>query len=146
MIGMRACTVAVSIVLASFLVALSAAPAYALWTIRTVVNKTDQIVSVSIPVYAGATKTSQNMVVTGSLVVAIPGHGVVSFQDKGHNTLCRHPYWGVAITYNAQQWGFFYDGAGTIDMTINADGSLTFVAGPGGQVVNGSGSPKCSVP
>lgn len=140
---MRVPALAISVTLACLLVGFLAASAHALWSIRSLVNHTDQILSLSIPIYPGGAKDSQNMLISGNLVVAIPGHGVVSFQDKGHNTPCERPHWGVAISYNDQNWGFFYDGGGTIDVTINADGSLALVPGPAGQIVVGTGPPKC---
>lgn len=117
-------------------------PAWANYQIRTLANNTNQIVSISFPVGPGGRSSSS--FVSGNMVVAIPGKGIVSFRDMGHNTPCSRPYWGVAIKYKTQQWGFFYDGGGTIDMTINADGSVAFAAGPAGIVVNGSGPPPCT--
>jgi hypothetical protein len=123
-------------------VAAMASPAFANYQIRTLTNNTDQIAAISFPVGPGG--RSSSTFVNGDMVVAIPGKGIVIFRDQGHNTPCSRPYWGVSIKYNDQQWGFFYDGGGTIDMTINADGSLAFVAGPAGVIVNGSGPPQCT--
>ena len=116
----------------------------ALWQIRTLTNKTKEIASISIPVGPGATKQSSKLGVSGDLVVAIPGNGLMTFKDMGHNTPCSRPYWGVSINYQGKYWGLFYDGGGTIDVTINADGTASFTAGPAGQIVQGSGPPICS--
>jgi hypothetical protein len=120
----------------------SAEPACANWSIRTLTNHTGQIISVDYPVPPGARRTYGDLGVGGDAVVAIPGFGVVTFEDTGHKPYCG-PYWSVAITYNGSQWGMFYDGGGTVDMIVNADGTLGFTPGPGTQVVSGTGPPVC---
>jgi hypothetical protein len=114
-------------------------PASANYRIRTLTNLTNQTVSISFPIGPNGGRGSSTFV-SGDMIVAIPGQGIVTFRDMGHNTRCAHPYWGVSIKYKDQQWGFFYDGGGELDMTINANGSLAF---PAGLIVNGSGPPPC---
>ena len=118
--------------------------AAALWQLSKLTNNSNQIISFSLPLAAGATVTNANAMVRGDLGVVVPGQGVVTFIDKGHNTPCSRPYWGVEITFNDKKWGFFYDGGGTVSMTVNDNGTVSFVAGPAGQIVVGSGPPRCS--
>ena len=117
--------------------------AAAVWQLSKLTNNSNQIISFSLPLTAGATVTSDKAMVRGDLGVVVPGQGVVTFIDKGHNTRCNRPYWGVEITFNDKHWGFFYDGAGTIEMTVNDNGTVSFVAGHAGQVVVGSGPARC---
>lgn len=118
-------------------------PASATWAIRTLTNQTNQTLGVSYPIGPGG-RLGSNTMSGGDAVIAVPGHGIVTFKDMGHNTPCSRPYWGVAIKYKGQQWGLFYDGGGTVDVTINADGSLSMVGGPASVVVAGSGPPPCT--
>lgn len=120
-----------------------ALPADANWSIRSLTNKTNQTISISIPFGPNETRQQSGYMVRGNIAVVIPGQGPVLFLDKGHNTNCGRPYWGVAVSYQNQTWGIFYDGDGTVDMTVNADGSIAFAPGPATQVVNGSGGPQC---
>lgn len=113
------------------------------WSISTLTNHTNQVISVNYPVTAGGQR-GYGVVTGGDAAVSIIGFGLVYFQDKGPNTKCPGaPYWWVSITYNGAEWGMFYDGNGSVAMTVNADGSLSFTPGPATQVVQGSGPPSC---
>ncbi len=136
--GMR--LIAKTTVFIAIFVAAATAPAMANYQLRSLTNHTNQIVGISFPVGPGGRGSST--FISGDMVVAIPGNGIVSFTAKGHDGPCEHPYWHIALTYKDQQWGFFYDGEGYVDMTINADGSLAFGAA-NGVIVNGSGPPAC---
>lgn len=127
---------------------LTANPCWALWNIDTLVNKWKSPVLVGVPFATGtSSNVGDGLAARGNLVLGIPGQGDVFFEDKGHNTPCSRPYWGVSITYNDQQWGFYYDGGGRINVSINDDGSVSFApASEGSQVVIGSGPPVCRLP
>jgi hypothetical protein len=120
-----------------------AGPASANWSIGTITNRTQQTISVSMPIAPGQTGTAAGYSVRGNLAIVVPGQGPILFLDKGHNSPCSRPYWGVAVTYQTQKWGIFYDGGGTFDVTVNADGSISFTPGPNTQVVSGTGPPQC---
>jgi len=84
------------------------------------------------------------MRIRGNLVIEKIGYSSIIFADKGHNTNCEYPHWGVSIIYNDQNWGFFYDGHGLIDITINKDGTVSFKAASlGSRLITGDGKPKC---
>jgi hypothetical protein len=114
------------------------------WSLRTIVNKSNQIASVSVPIAPGATVPGNFAQRRGDIAVIVPGQGPIVFLDQGHNTPCDRPYWGVSVSFKKQTWGFFYDGDGTLDLTINADGTISLAAGPAGQVVAGNGPPQCT--
>jgi len=116
---------------------------YASWTLRTILNNSNQIAAVSFPISAGGTVGTNNLLARGDAAVVVPGQGPIVFLDKGHNTQCTRPYWGVSVSYKNQTWGFFYDDNGTVDLTINPDGTIQLVAGAGGQVIPGNGAPQC---
>jgi hypothetical protein len=107
------------------------------------------MVTVSIPFPTGETaNVAGSLPNRGDLALIVMGHGVIMFRDIGHQNIpCGRPYWGVEITYNDQKWGFFYDGGGRIDVTINADGSVAFAVAAGqassAQIVQGDGPPIC---
>ncbi|HXI12102.1 MAG TPA: hypothetical protein VNM92_05595 [Thermoanaerobaculia bacterium] len=114
------------------------------WSLRKIVNNSNQIASVSVPISPGATVPGNFVQTRGDIAVIVPGQGPIVFRDQGHNSPCSRPYWGVSVTFKKETWGFFYDGGGTVDLTINSDGTITLSPGPAGQVVVGNGPPQCS--
>jgi len=123
---------------------LASASAWANWSLRSLTNNYGQIVSISLPFAPGESRQSDKYLVRGNMAVVVPGQGAIIFTDKGHNTPCSRPYWGVLIEYLDKKWGFYYDGEGTVDLKVNADGSIALTPGPAGQIVPGGGPPKCS--
>jgi hypothetical protein len=116
------------------------------WTIGQLVNNSGQPVTISVPIGPGTVNgVSSQLATRGNLAVIVLGTGAAVFTDQGHNTPCSRPYWGVKIEYGSQTWGFFYDGGGVVNMTVNADGSVAFAgASNPSQVVVGSGPPRCT--
>jgi hypothetical protein len=127
--------------------AILCSPANALWNLNKLTNNSGQLVTISVPFPTGVANGVGNQLATrGDMAVTILGTGAVMFTDQGHNTNCSRPYWGVKITYGDKTWGFFYDGGGLVDMSIAADGTVTFTASSeGSQVVVGNGPPTCRV-
>ena len=121
------------------------ASALANWQIRQVINNSPQPVTFSVPIGRGTTSNVPGLAQTrGDAVLMIPARGALIFRDIGHAFSCGRPYWGVAITYGGQKWGFFYDGGGAIDVTVATDGGVSFApASQGSQIVNGDGPPRC---
>ncbi|MEQ8335137.1 hypothetical protein [Nisaea sp.] len=120
-------------------------PSWALWSIGKLTNNWGETITFTLPVGSGSYSPVGEMLARrGDLAIVVPGSGVIYFEDKGHNTPCSRPYWGVKITFKKQVWGFFYDGGGLVDVTIDAQGNPSFVAASGGsQVVVGDGPPRC---
>lgn len=115
------------------------------WHIRQVVNNSSQPVTFSVPIGRGTSPNVSALAQTrGDAVLMIPARGALVFRDIGHAFPCGRPYWGVAISYGGQKWGFFYDGDGALDVTVAADGGVSFApASQGSQIVNGDGPPRC---
>jgi hypothetical protein len=126
-------------------VLLTVPSAHANWNIGKLVNNSGQPVTVSVPFDPGTTDSASSKLTNPiNLSVNVLSTGAVVFTNQGHNTNCGAPYWGVKIVYGTQTWGFFYDGFGLVNMTVNADGSVAFSGGSNpSQVVVGSGPPKC---
>jgi hypothetical protein len=126
-------------------VALITTTAHGLWNIGQLTNNSGQPVTISVPFGPGTVAGLPNQLSNrGNLAVIVLGTGAVVFTDQGHNTPCSRPYWGVKIEYGTQTWGFFYDGNGLVNMTVNADGSVSFAPGSNpSQVVVGNGPPQC---
>lgn len=125
--------------------AIAPAPAWANWRIRQVVNNSGQPLTYALPVGTGSTPDIGNLSLTrGDVAIVIPSRGVLRFRDIGHAFPCGQPYWGVAISLEDRNWGFFYDGGGVVDLTVAADGSVTLTpVSQGSQVVDGNGPPRC---
>lgn len=127
---------------------LLASPCLALWNIGKLTNNWKTTVLVGVPVTTGThSDLAGSLPNRGNLVLSIPGQEDVIFIDKGHNTNCSRPYWGVAISYDRQEWGFYYDGEGRVDVIVDQEGTVSFeAASEGSQVVVGSDQPTCRVP
>lgn len=127
---------------------LLANPSLALWNIGKLINNWKTTVLVGVPVTTGThNEIAGSLPNRGNLVLSIPGQEDVIFIDKGHNTNCSRPYWGVAISYDRQEWGFYYDGEGRVNVIVDQEGNVSFeAASEGSQVVVGSGHPTCRVP
>ena len=119
---------------------------FGLWGINTLTNNSEVPVHVKKTYTQGEYKDlSSKIGINGNVFIEVVGYGAIYFKDMGHNTDCEYPHWGVSISYNDQTWGFYYDGGGLIDVTINEDGTATFKAVSGGsQLIKGDGKPKCS--
>lgn len=130
-------------VLAAAGMVLAAQPASANWYIQNLTNHSGQEVTLLIPINEGQTKARANISMGGNIAIQIPGRGIVKFKDTRHRPAPCGPYWSVAITYNAQQWTMYYDGDGLVDVTLNADGSVTLRGVNGAQIVDGDRGPVC---
>jgi hypothetical protein len=118
-----------------------AVDARANWSITTLANNSGQVVTINVPVGNGGTVTNLNISTRGDLNVILPVNGAVSFVDMGHTSCPTSYYWWVNVTYNSTHWGIFYNGNGTVNMTINSNATVTFTAGPSTKIVNGTGCP-----
>jgi|tagenome__1003787_1003787.scaffolds.fasta_scaffold20201599_2 hypothetical protein len=123
----------------------SVSSAWSNYSIGTIVNNSGQTVTVSFPVAAGTHDQLNQQFSSwpGNFAVGMIGFGIIYFEDKGHNTDCLRPYWGVKITYKDKAWGFFYDAAGIVNITIDATGNPTFTAPAPSQIIVGNGPPTC---
>lgn len=56
----------------------------------------------------------------------MPDRGDIRFTDIGDRKAfgCFAPTWGVIIRYQDQSWGYYYEGDGKIDVTIDHNGNL----------------------
>lgn len=109
-----------------------------MWTINTITNNYVNEISVnfvvlkstslqvsSIPLFGGARTVALN----------IPYLGAVYFQDIGNKPLGPSSQtWGVLISFNELDWVFRYEGAGQLNIVINADGTLAFNSPTGGNI------------
>ena len=102
-------------------VALSA-PAQANYTIRNLNNQYDQTITYKHP--RQTRKTAKTTTVPFSITV--PDRGDIRFTDIGDRKAfgCFAPTWGVIIRYQDQSWGYYYEGDGKIDVTIDRNGDL----------------------
>ena len=123
------------------ILALAPSGARANWSITTLTNNSGQVVTINVPVQNGASVANLNISTRGDLAIIIPVNGAVSFVDMGHTSCPTSYYWWVAVTYNSTHWGIFYNGNGTVNMTINSNATVSFTAGPATKVVNGTGCP-----
>ncbi len=97
-------------------------PAQANYTIRNLNNQYDQTITYNIPVQPGKTAKNHH----GSFSITVPDRGDIRFTDIGDRKAfgCFAPTWGVIIRYQDQSWGYYYEGDGKIDVTIDHNGNL----------------------
>ena len=116
------------IISAAPLVALLSLPLHASanYTIRNLNNQYDEAISYNIPVAPGKTAKKHH----GSFSITVPGKGVVQFTDIGERKAwgCFAPTWGAIIRYQGQSWGYYYEGDGKLDVTIDRFGDLQLKA------------------
>lgn len=134
--------------LVPMLLSLSALEARANWTIGRVTNGTNQPVTFSFPMGGGSGDVRAAAGVRGDAILYIPAAGPLIFKDIGHDSPCSRPYWAVRVTYGTQNWKFYYDGNGIVDVSITAAGAVSLTPGTGSaqssQVTAGNASPRCS--
>jgi hypothetical protein len=110
---------------------LAAGDASANYYINSVVNNSPESVSVSSVVEAGKSISRTGLGWNGHLLtVSGPSLGVIKVSEDG--TKCPGASWAAEIEHSNQKWGFAYEGNGAINITINADSSVT---------IGGSGTP-----
>ncbi|MEO6431714.1 MAG: hypothetical protein ABIO50_08170 [Nitrosospira sp.] len=109
----------------------SPAPVYANYYLNTVINNTGNAITVSSIVDAGKSITRAGLGRNGfKMAIGVPKSGVVVIYEDG--TSCPGFPWAAKIEYAGLKWGFGYNGDGIINLTLNADNSLT---------VGGTGTP-----
>jgi hypothetical protein len=117
------------------------------WSVSAIHNNSGREVTVYVPVQNGQSVSSANSLSIGRLALATSDLDVVKFSEKRQHPASCGPFWRVRIvSQNAPQnrrWSYFFKQSGTIDVTINADNSLSIVPSSGGQVVVGDGEPRC---
>jgi hypothetical protein len=112
-----------------------AGPANASYSLKTVVNNTGNAITVSSIIDKGATVSAGGLGRSGfKIAIAVPKSGVAIIYEDG--TTCPGFTWAAKIEYAGQKWGFGYEGGGAINLTFNADNSLT-VTGSGTTGGNG---------
>ena len=96
--------------------------AQANYTIRNLDNQYDEAITYNIPVAPGKSLKKHH----GSFSITVPGKGTVQFTDIGDRKAfgCFAPTWGAMIRYQGQTWGFYYEGDGKLDVTIDYNGEL----------------------
>lgn len=113
-----------SVALCGLAIASTTTPAYANYFLGTVVNNTSNSVVVGSMVPAGSSITRDGLGRSGFLLaIGVPQSGVVRIYEDG--TKCPGFTWAAKIEYAGQKWGFGYEGNGVINLTLNADDSLT---------------------
>lgn len=106
-------------------------PADANYFLGTVTNNTANSVTVSSLIGAGQSVTRAGLGRNGFvLAVGVPKSGVIRIWEDA--TRCPGFTWAANIEYAGSKWGFGYEGDGVINLTLNADNTLT---------VGGSGTP-----
>ena len=110
---------------------LAASEASANYYINSVVNNSSEPVNVSSVVDPGKSIKTSNLGWNGRLLtVSGTSLGLVKISEDGSK--CPGASWAAEIEHGNQKWGFAYEGNGAINITINADSSVT---------VGGSGTP-----
>jgi hypothetical protein len=110
---------------------LTASEASANYYINSVVNNSSEPVNVSSVVDPGKSIKTSNLGWNGRLLtVSGTSLGLVKISEDGSK--CPGASWAAEIEHGNQKWGFAYEGNGAINITINADSSVT---------VGGSGTP-----
>jgi len=109
----------------------SSAPLHANYYLNTVINNTDNAITVSSIINSGSQVTRAGLGRNGfKIAIGVPKSGVVVIYEDG--TSCPGFSWAAKIEYGGLKWGFGYEGAGMINLTFNDDNSLT---------VGGTGTP-----
>ena len=112
-------------------IAAAAGPASANYSLGTVTNNSDQPASVASVLPPGRSVTPSGLGRNGlDMGIVIPKVGVLSIYENGQS--CPGYSWAAFLTLNNQKWGFGYEGNGVINITINADYSVT---------IGGTGTP-----
>jgi hypothetical protein len=110
---------------------LSAGDVSANYYINSVVNNSSDSVSVASVVAPRGSIARNNLGWNGhSLIVSGPSVGEIKVYEDGSK--CPGASWAAKIEHGTQKWGFAYEGNGAINITINADFTVT---------VGGSGTP-----
>jgi hypothetical protein len=110
---------------------LVASEASANYYINSVVNNSSEPVNVSSVVDPGKSIKTSNLGWNGRLLtVSGTSLGLIKISEDGSK--CPGASWAAEIEHGNQKWGFAYEGNGAINITINADSSVT---------VGGSGTP-----
>jgi hypothetical protein len=109
----------------------ASAPAYANYYLGTFVNNSGNSVTFSSIIPSGSSVTRPGLGRNGFvLAIGVPKSGVIRIYEDGSR--CPGFSWAAKIEYAGQKWGFGYEGDGIINLTLNADNSLT---------VGGTGTP-----
>lgn len=116
------------------------APASASYYLQ-VVNNYKYPVGATVPVGTGGSYSTRTTTALGNAAVAIPGQGIVTFQDTGDTWQCVDMHWSIWVQYAGKSWGVFYDGAPTIVLTINPDATISL---SGGVVFANVAPPSCA--
>ena len=124
--------------------ALAGGDALALWSINSLTNNYQYAVTVAYPLGSGGTVTGSDITVRGDMAITVPGHGIIQFTDMGDQWKCAGHTWSVFIQYGDDTWGLFYDGGGSLDVTINADGTATLTARGAGAIIPDIVPPSCT--
>lgn len=111
--------------------ATAAGPASANYQLGTVSNQSDQPISVASVIAPGGSVTPAGLGRNGhNMGIVVPKVGVLTIYENANR--CPGYSWAAFLDLNDQKWGFGYEGNGVINVTINADYSVT---------IGGSGTP-----
>ncbi|MET3132776.1 hypothetical protein AAKU55_003056 [Oxalobacteraceae bacterium GrIS 1.11] len=115
-------SLAITVVLTAF--AALSAPAYANYTLGTVVNHTTDKIAVASIVDSGKRIKAQELGRNGNVIeIDVPKRGVIHIEEQG--LACPGINYSTTIEYSGQKWAFAYEGEGVINITVNADKSIT---------------------
>jgi hypothetical protein len=122
---------------------LAASDACANFHINNVVNNSSEPVNVASTAEPGKTIGSGSLGWNfHPLTISGPSLGVINIKDGPQ---CPGASWAAEIKHGNQKWGFAYEGNGVINLTINADSSVTIggsgTPGGNGRVVPGGCGP-----
>ena len=109
-----------------------------MWSINKVINHFPTEVSINLTILAGDTlQMNAFPLLTGPRTASInvPYTGTCFFEDIGDQPLGPSTQtWGVVIDYLFRRWIFRYEGNGELEVTVHADGSLSFHSPSGGTI------------
>lgn len=115
------------------------------WSIDTLVNRVVSPVTINVPFTEGVyNDLATDLSEAPTKAITLIEKGVIVFENQGQIKACNVHFWALSIRYNEQRWGYYYEAKGSIDVTLQADGSVELKAvSPSSQIVIGTGPPVC---
>jgi hypothetical protein len=114
------------------------------WSVSAIHNNSGHELSIYVPIRDRQTLTATNAFGVGRIALDASDFGLIKFSESSRFTsVCGGSFWRVRIVSQRQRLSYFFDRAGTIDLTVNSDGNLAIVPSAGGQVVSGDAGPHC---